>query len=148
MLLLDDTSEGAVGVDVRLPPSARLVAEAFATEWPRLASRIELVEDDLSAVPVSAGDVVVSAHACGSLTDRVLSRALEARARVAVLPCCHSRAACDAGSLEGWMEPSLAIDATRAGRLRGAGYRVHTQLVPAAITPKNRLLLGAPDGPR
>jgi hypothetical protein len=42
------------------------------------------------------------------------------------------------------MDASLAIDATRAQRLEAHGYAVHTQRIPEAITPKNRLLLGAP----
>jgi hypothetical protein len=42
------------------------------------------------------------------------------------------------------MDPSLAIDATRVARLRAQGFTVHTQRIPVTITPKNRLLLGAP----
>ena len=88
--------------------------------------------------------LVVSTHACGALTDRVLDRAATARARVAVLPCCHDEATCDAGSLDGWIDAPLAIDVVRAQRLAAHGYAVHTQLLPEAITPKNRLLFGEP----
>jgi len=91
------------------------------------------------------GDLVVSAHACGTLTDRVLDAALAARARVAVLPCCQSLGRSDKGGLEGWLDGALAIDVVRAARLRSRGYRVYTQRIPEAITPKNRLLLGRPD---
>jgi len=42
------------------------------------------------------------------------------------------------------MDGALAIDAQRAIRLAGRGYRVRTQTIPAAITPKNRLLIGEP----
>ncbi len=87
---------------------------------------------------------MVAAHACGGLTDRVLTKAIEARARVAVLPCCHSFSKQDQGGLAGWLEPSLAIDVVRAARLRDAGYDVHTQTIPDTITPKNRLLFGRP----
>ena len=93
---------------------------------------------------MTAADVVVSSHACGALTDAILSRASAARARVAVLPCCHDEETCDAGPLAGWMDRALAIDAMRAVRLEAQGYRVWTQTIPATITPKNRLLLGAP----
>jgi hypothetical protein len=58
------------------------------------------------------------------------------------MPCCHDATTCDAGDLEGWMDVSLAIDAVRVQRLRGQGYRVRTQTIPATITPKNRLILG------
>jgi hypothetical protein len=42
------------------------------------------------------------------------------------------------------VEPPLAIDIRRAVRLQEHGYRIWTQTIPAMITPKNRLLLGAP----
>jgi hypothetical protein len=67
-----------------------------------------------------------------------------ARARVAVLPCCHDLAAGDAGDLSGWVDGPMAIDLVRAMRLQQQGYRIWTQTIPAAVTPKNRLLLGSP----
>jgi hypothetical protein len=97
-------------------------------------------------VDIAPTDVVVSSHACGALTDRVLARAVAARARVAVLPCCHDLASGDAGALSGWVDGALAIDIVRAMRLEQQGYRVWTQTIPADITPKNRLLLGRPAG--
>ena len=93
---------------------------------------------------ITADDVVVSSHACGALTDRVIERAGGAGARLAVLPCCHARASCDVGPVGGWLDDALAIDVMRAVALARRGYRVWTQEIPAAITPKNRLLIGAP----
>ncbi len=116
----------------------------MTTTWPRLSGRVELVARTIDDVEIGAADLVVSSHACGALTDRVLDRAIAARARVVVLPCCHDERTCDRGGVDGWVDGPLAIDMTRAARLRAAGYAVHTQLVPEAITPKNRLLLGDP----
>ena len=65
----------------------------------------------------------MSCHACGALTDRILDRAVQARARVAVLPCCHDIETCDTGDLTGWIDAALAIDVVRAQRLRAQGYR-------------------------
>ncbi len=144
MLLIDDSSPSALAVDSKLPPSAARVAECLSRAWPRLAGRVELLEGRLEAVPAQRGDVIVSCHACGPLTDDVIEKALGARAKLVVLPCCQSTAKCDLGGLGGWLDPALAIDVTRAGRLRAAGYHVHTQTIPAAITPKNRLLLAEP----
>lgn len=144
MLLLDDTSASAVAVDAHLPPSAQRVIDALIGAWPRLVGRIELVEAPLSDVALTADDLVVATHACGALTDVVLTRALDARARLALLPCCHDEATCDVGGLAGWVDGALAIDVTRAARLRAHGYDVVTQTIPEAITPKNRLLLASP----
>jgi hypothetical protein len=93
-------------------------------------------------VDVKPEDVVVSIHACGALTDRVLEQAVGARARVAVLPCCHDLDRGDSGPLAGWIDGATAIDVMRAVRLEAQGYRVWTQIIPGAITPKNRLLMG------
>ena len=146
MLMLDATSESALAVDKRLPKSARILHDAFVRAWPRLDGRIELREGPLESVELESTDVVVSAHACGGLTDTVLTRALEVRARVVVLPCCHDKSSGDTGGLSGWLDAPLAMDATRASRLHHEGYQVRTQVIPASITPKNRLLMGAPRG--
>ncbi|UJR82849.1 methyltransferase [Sandaracinus amylolyticus] len=144
MMLLDDSSPRALAIDRRLPPSASFVAAAIVRAWPRLEGRVTLEERVVGDVALDEDDVVVAAHACGALTDVVLERAIAARARVAVLPCCHDVDRSDRGGLEGWLDPALAIDVTRAARLRANGYDVRTQSIPATVTPKNRLLIGAP----
>ena len=87
---------------------------------------------------------MVSSHACGALTDLVLDLAVAANARVAVLPCCHDLKSRDARGLSGWLDGPVAIDVMRAVSLTQRGYRIWTQTIPTDITPKNRLLLGAP----
>ena len=144
LLILDNSSPHALVVDTTLPPSSGRLHEALVDAWPRLKGRLVFEERSLESVLLSEDDLVVSGHACGALADLVLDRAGAARARVAVLPCCHNLAANDAGSLAGWMDGPLAVDAMRAVRLEQRGYRVRTQTIPAEITPKNRLLLGEP----
>jgi hypothetical protein len=142
MLLLDDSSSSAVAVDTVFPPSAARLHAVLVEAWPRLRDRVALVSAPLDDVALHESDVVVSSHACGALTDRILDRATGAGCRVVVLPCCHDVETCDAGALGGWMDPALAIDVRRAARLERAGYRVWTQTIPAVITAKNRLLIG------
>lgn len=144
MLLLDDSSPSALVVDKTLPPSSAKLHEVLVHAWPRLAGRVAFVAGALDDVVILPTDVVVSSHACGALTDLVLDRAVVARARVAVLPCCHDLAVGDAGTLTGWVDGAVAIDIVRAMGLERKGYRIWTQSIPADITPKNRLLLGAP----
>jgi hypothetical protein len=144
MLLLDDSSPSAVVIDRTLPPSSATLHAVLVQAWPRLSGRIVFVASGLDDVEILPADVVVSSHACGALTDRVLDRAVAANARVAVLPCCHDLSSGDAGRLAGWVDGPLAIDVMRAVRLTQQGYRIWTQTIPTAVTPKNRLLLGAP----
>ena len=142
MLLLDDTSSEAVAVDVKLPPNHGKVRDAVAGAFPRVRDRVRFVQAPLASVPIAPDDVVVSAHACSTLTDDVLARAVDAGARVAVVPCCHAfRWRTD---LAAWDDPALAIDIERTARLRALGYDVVTDTIPAEVSPKNRLLLAAP----
>jgi hypothetical protein len=144
MLLLDDSSPSAVVVDKSLPPSSAKLHEVLVQAWPRLAGRISFVACGLDDVEILPGDLVVSSHACGVLTDRILERAVAAHARVAVLPCCHDLASGNSGGLSGWVDGAIAIDVVRALNLTQHGYRIWTQTIPSDITPKNRLLLGTP----
>lgn len=144
MLLLDDSSAEAYVVDPAPPSSAAKLHASLAAVWPRLTGRVHWTAAALDAFVFNKADLIVSSHACGSLTDFVLDRALAVRARVAVLPCCHDATTSDAGPITGWVDPALAIDLLRAVRLQKHGYQVRTQMIPETITPKNRLLIGEP----
>jgi Methyltransferase domain len=145
LLLLDDSSPSAVVVDPDVPASATKVCEAIVAVWPRLAGRVTFLAQDLEHLPLSPRDLVVSSHACGALTDRVLERAAAVRAPVAVLPCCHNPAVSETGGLDAWLDAALAIDVKRAQRLQSLGYQTWLLTIPDEITPQNRLLVGAPE---
>ena len=142
MLILDDTSSTAMAVDQKVPLNAKRLSNALITSWPRLKSRIIYKEMDVREIFVLPDDIVVSAHACGSLTDLIVDKAIEQHARIAVLPCCHNVKVFPTTGLEGWMDKTLAVDTIRAVKLEAAGYRIVTQKIPESITPKNRLLMG------
>ena len=146
MLLLDDSSPSALAVDKTVPASSARLHDGLVRAWPRLSGRLTSVAGALEDVEILPTDIVVSSHACGALTDLVLDRAVAAGARVAVLPCCHHLAAGEAGALAGWVDGPAAMDIRRALRLEQRGYRIWAQSIPADITPKNRLLIGAPQG--
>jgi len=141
LLVLDDSSPGAVVVDPQRPESSETVSRELVSEWPRLDGRVSYMTKPLDQFAIRSDDLVVSNHACGALTDRVIDRATEAGASFAVVPCCHDFATCDAGGVGGWVDRALAIDLTRAARARTLGYQIWTQTIPPEITPKNRLLL-------
>lgn len=141
MLLLDDSSPGILLVDRALPSSAATIQRALVAEWPRLEGRVDAREAPLNQVELTSDDVVVSAHACGRLTDTVIERAMAGRTRLGVMACCHDMDSADTGDLTGWLDGPLAVDVMRATRLRAAGWHVWTQTIPAGITPENRLLL-------
>jgi hypothetical protein len=141
LLILDHSSPTAIAVDTVLPPSTARLHEALSRTWPHLSTRVTFEARSLDSIELYADDVVVSSHACGALTDLVIDRAIAARARVAVLPCCHVFEKNDQGALSGWVDGALAIDIMRVVKLEQNGYHVRTQTIPASVTPKNRLLI-------
>lgn len=144
MLLLDNSSTEAVIIDKNFPLNAKKLSNTMIETWPKLKGRIHHIETSIEDFLVSADDLVISIHACGKLTDTVLEKAIEAGARVAVLPCCQDVEASETGGLKGWIDGTLAVDVMRAVRLGSQGYTVITRTIPADITPKNRLLMGHP----
>ena len=142
MLILDDSSKIAIAVDRKIPLNAKKLSDALITSWPRLRNRIIYKEVDVREISVLPDDIVVSAHACGSLTDLIIDKAIEQHARIAVLPCCHNVKESSTAGLEGWMDKTLAVDTIRAIRLKAEGYKIVTQKIPETVTPKNRLLMG------
>ncbi len=141
MLILDDSSPAAIAIDTVFPASSVKLHDALSRTWPQLRSRVTFEACSLDSINLHADDVVVASHACGALTDLVIDRAIAARARVAVLPCCHVFKANDQGPLSGWVDGALAIDIMRAMKLEQHGYHVRTQTISASVTPRNRLLL-------
>jgi hypothetical protein len=116
LLLLDDSSPCALAVDKSGAGVECEAARALVLQWPRIAGRVTFAAGPLEDVVILPDDIVVSCHACGSLTDLVLERG--APHACAVLPCCHDLAAGDARDLAGWVDGPLAIDIMRAVRLR------------------------------
>lgn len=144
LLILDNGSDQALAIDARIPGNARALSHSLLETWSRLENRIHYKQMRIQEVQLYQGDLVVSAHACGSLTDLVIDKAVEAGSRVAVLPCCHNLKTNSTGNLSNWMDGPLAIDTVRALGLASRGYAIFTQKIPHTITPKNRLLMGHP----
>ena len=142
MIILDDSSKIAIAVDTKIPLNAKKLSNALITSWPRLKDRIIYKQMHIQEITIFPDDIVVSAHACGSLTDMIIDKATEQHARIAVLPCCHNLKESSTGGLEGWMDKTLAVDTVRAVTLKSKGYQIVTQKIPDDITPKNRLLMG------
>ena len=87
--------------------------------------------------------IVISTHACGSLTDKVLEYAMDISASAAaVMPCCYTGT--DSGvpyGIRRMLGVSLAADVRRSFYLQENGYHVDFATIPKAITPMNRLIL-------
>jgi hypothetical protein len=172
LLVLNPTLASAVVVDRRKPDSHDRLVSSLAKAFPelRLHARVRFVEASVADADVKNATRVVfaSVHACGDLSDAILALAVEARAPVALVPCCHRglgsarrlakrlddamlRTRTDGDALAGGEEkkrkgnvsPSVAVDVARLETLRRAGYAVSAATLPREITPQNRVILGA-----
>jgi hypothetical protein len=154
LLLGNDLERTAVCVDRRMPGSAEKVAEAVLDRWPHLHGRWDFVESKLNAIEPSSTTLLCGIHACGALSDQIISLAMQGNAPLALIPCCHSRKIMEKAERQeldstlvlGGCDGGLAgfIDAKRIRRLQGAGFSVDQGEIPEVFTPKNRLILASP----
>ena len=81
---------------------------------------------------------------------RAIKSALACGGPVAVMPCCHHTSSYHRRptTFDEALGTDLAIDIDRTYRLEGAGYSVEWSAIPAVVTPKNRIIIGRPGGPR
>lgn len=154
-------SSAAVGVRTVLvdrfePPSHRQLREAMAEVCPWMND-----EDAVRFVPSTLDDhfaqemsndersgpnhasVVISTHACGSLTDDILQYAVDGDcAALAVMPCCYTGT--DRGAPYGVRRAlgvSVAADVGRSFFLQECGYHVDWSTIPKEVTPMNRIIV-------
>ena len=131
LLILDDTSPCALVADKALPPSAAKLHEVLVQAWRRLEGRVEFVPNRARrGGALRHGPRRVGRRVRQPDGRRARHAPCSARARVAVLPCCHHLKTGDTGGLSGWVDRAAAIDIMRAVRLGGRGYRIWTQTIP------------------
>lgn len=135
--------EHVVLADRLQPPSRLKLIEIVSQIAPWVEPKIENVQAKLTPGDgtVAIGASVVSAHACGVLSDLCIETAIESGGALAILPCCYPKAACQAPqSIVAKLGLKTAFDVDRTYRLEAAGYLVRWASIPSAITPMNRII--------
>jgi len=125
------------------------VAESVSFESSPLESYASRVSDEQSraddsgSMDIQQATIIISTHACGSLTDKVLEYAMSAEAAsVAVMPCCYTGT--DNGVPYGvrrMLGVGLSADVQRSFYLQDHDYLVDFAAIPRAITPMNRIVV-------
>ena len=122
---------------------AKLIAVVSGVA-PWVAEKVQSFEAKLDAAPELLPEKcsVVSAHACGVLSDQCIDIAIKVEGRLAILPCCYPKASCNAPlAIQAAFGLKAAYDIDRTYRLTSAGYLVRWMEIPEAITPMNRILI-------
>lgn len=132
-------------IDKQEPDSRQKLIEAAIGVAPWVADKIESRSAKISVTDdwIQPGCAVVSAHACGVLSDLCIEVAINSGGPLAILPCCYPKSACAAPlAIRTALGLEAAFDIDRTYRLEAAGYGVRWAEIPAEITPMNRILIG------
>ena len=135
--------ERVILVDREEPPSRLKLIEMANRIAPWVEPKIENVQAKLTVGDgtVPTGAAVVSAHACGVLSDLCIGAAIESGGPLAILPCCYPKSACQAPqSVVQALGLKTAFDVDRTYRLEAAGYLVRWTSIPSVVTPMNRIV--------
>lgn len=141
----------AVLVDQSKPKSHDVLKDIISEvcPWVAMGDSIKFVSSPMKNYVASTSEsdysasIVISTHACGSLTDDVLKYATESEASaVAVMPCCYTGT--DSGAPYGvrrMLGVSLSADIRRSFYLQDSEYHVDFASIPKVITPMNRIIV-------
>ena len=143
--LLEEQVEEVRLADSEIPPSLERVLEIAIGLGPWVKEKVKISEAGIEAIQsqVPSGTAIVSAHGCGSLTDRTLDLAMAVDGPVAVMPCCcHPRSPDAPQVLYRELGVKDGVDVHRTYRLNEAGYEVLWKYIPEEVTPMNRIIVG------
>lgn len=150
-------------LEPKTPPRSGELYSLFTSLTQTVESRVHRIPaflgpwcDALSLDPGASSKsfVWLGCHACGDLSDAILSMAILRREPFLVMPCCPNR--CwqktwpkaaqkpPKAELSALPDLALAIDLMRLGRAQTAGYRVSMGFIDPEISPHNRVLVGLP----
>ncbi len=127
-------------------PESRQKLIAIASEVaPWVADKVDSRQEKISIEDdwIEPSMAIMSAHACGALSDLCIDIAIKSGGPIAILPCCYPKSACSAPlSVQTAFGLEQAFDIDRTYRLESAGYRIRWGSIPAEITPMNRIIYG------
>ena len=126
------------------PENRAKLITAAASVAPWIVNKVETQQAKLDDAQdlLPPGCSIVSAHACGVLSDRCIDIAINKQGQLAILPCCYPKSACDAPqAIRAAFGLTAAYDIHRTYRLESAGYLVRWMEIPKLITPMNRILV-------
>lgn len=147
-------------LDVKMPKSAELIQTSMLETFPYLEEQFDYVEGRLEQLIPHDSCLLAGVHACGTLSDVLVSTAADHGVSLALVPCCHSRKAtvlraCASRFAREQYEailntkgkiPDLVnrLDAARIVALQNSGMDVVEASIPNLFTDKNRLIMATP----
>ena len=136
--------ERVILLDKLEPESRAKLIAVIAAVAPWITDKVESheVKLDVAQELLPEQCSIVSAHACGVLSDQCIDVAIKTEGRLAILPCCYPKSSCNAPpAVQAAFGLNAAYDIDRTYRLSSAGYLVRWMEIPKVITPMNRILV-------
>jgi len=117
-----------------------------------LTKSYEIFLEGIDRFFIADNSAIIAVHACGNLTDRILSKSIESRVPVAVMSCCHSDKI-ENHNLKHPPDSRILLygksedyyDAVRQQFLIENGYDAVVLQIDPKITPKNNVIIGVPN---
>lgn len=137
--------ERVILIDQDEPESRQKLIVVATAVAPWITDKVDNREAKISIKDtwIEPGISIVSAHACGVLSDLCIDIAIQSGGPIAILPCCYPKSACSAPlSLRTQFGLGTAFDIDRTYRLESAGYQIRWGSIPKEITPMNRIIYG------
>ena len=144
--MLEESVDEVLLTDARIPPSQAKVISAASALAPWIDGKLTVADKEITETHalVNPDTSIVSSHGCGALTDQAIDLGISTRGSVAVMPCCcHPRSPDAPEVLYRELGIKDGVDVYRTYKLHAAGRRVLWRYIPEAITPMNRILIGA-----
>jgi len=131
-------------VDRRKPVSFEKIRDALAASFGDRIAKVRFDEVKIeSLAPPEERIFITAVHACGKRTDDAIDIALNARASLALLPCCHDASIYPLpGALTGRWSKREAVDLARIFRLDSWGYKTHARKIDDGLTSCADVIIG------
>lgn len=151
----DNNNQTRASINVRRALELKGYGENFLISTPDLMDR-KVTEEYLSQLykkHYNKTGLIVGIHACGNLTDALISHALKISMPFAVTTCCHRKGMEAYSPLSGEIMEEFApyfpstrdfVDTLRIVAVQQEGYIVKLRSLPKKVSQESRIIIGIP----
>ena len=149
-LVYPERFDRIIAIDLKRVEAFDKVMNCLRQISPVSASKIEFKQEDIKkSQSICTGSVVVALHACGNLTDVIISISLKNQVNsLNLMGCCYRN--CDAAkechpAIRNWAGERFASSITRTLKLQEHKYDVNWKFISTVITPQNQVIIAVKD---
>lgn len=145
-LVYPERFDKIIAIDLKRVEAFDKVMNCLKQISPESASKIEFKQEDIkTSKSIIQGSVVVALHACGNLTDLIISISLDNQVNsLNLMGCCYSN--CNAAkechpAIRKWAGERFASSITRTLKIQDKEYDIIWKFISTVITPQNQIII-------